>query len=86
MNTLCKVALAGLIGASALTFMTTGASARVVCNADGDCWHTRTEYVYRPEFGLTIHPDNWRWKDGERFTWREHEGRGYWHGGQWREF
>jgi hypothetical protein len=32
------------------------------------------------------HPDNWRWGAGERFRWREHEGRGYWLGGRWTEF
>jgi hypothetical protein len=86
MKTSGKIAFAALMGAGALAFMATSASARVVCNADGDCWHTHADYDYRPEFGLTIHPDNWRWRGGEHFAWREHEGRGYWHGGEWRDF
>ena len=28
-----------LVGASALALTATGASADVVCNDDGDCWH-----------------------------------------------
>jgi hypothetical protein len=30
-----------------------------------------------------IHPDDWKWKDHEHYRWREHAGRGYWHGGAW---
>ena len=48
--------------------------------------HPRATIEYRPEFGLTIHPDNWKWKEGEHHAWREHEGRGYWHGGEWKAF
>ena len=77
---------AALVGASALAMTATGASASVVCNADGDCWHARTNYEYRPEFKLTVHPDSWKWKEGEKHAWREHEGRGYWQGGSWKEF
>ncbi len=61
-------------------------SARIVCNVEGECWHAHSDYDYRPDWGLAIHPDDWYWKEGERFVWREHEGRGYWHGGRWREF
>jgi hypothetical protein len=42
--------------------------------------------AHASSFGLTIHPDGWKWKEGERHTWREHEGRGYWKGGEWKEF
>jgi hypothetical protein len=34
----------------------------------------------RPEFGVTVHPDGWAWKEGEKHRWREHEGHGYWRG------
>jgi hypothetical protein len=85
MKTISKVTIAALMGASALAVATT-ASARVVCNEDGDCWHVQSEYKYEPTFGLTIHPDEWKWKEGENHRWREHEGRGYWHGGDWKEF
>ena len=69
-----------------LAFSTLSASARIICNSTGDCWHEAEEYTYQPEWGLTIHPDDWKWKEGEHFTWREHKGRGYWKGGNWEEF
>jgi hypothetical protein len=81
-----KLAFVGLMGASALAFSVTGAAARIVCNADGDCWHAHADYDYAPSFGLTIHPDDWHWKEGEKHAWREHEGRGYWKSGAWVEF
>jgi hypothetical protein len=86
MNALGKIAFTALFGASALTLASTAASARIVCNAEGDCWHSKVDYNYRPEFGVTIHPDNWKWQEGERHAWREHDGRGYWQGGSWKEF
>jgi hypothetical protein len=61
-------------------------SARTVCNEDGDCWHATTDYDYQPSFGLSIHPNDWKWKEGEKHAWREHEGKGYWKGGSWKEF
>ena len=80
------IPFAALMGLSAATFISTNASAAIVCNGEGDCWHTHTEFQYRPEFGLTVHPDGWKWKEGEKHAWREHEGKGYWKGGSWREF
>ncbi len=66
--------------------MTGTASARVVCNEDGDCWHSREAVVYPPTLGLTIHEnDDWKWGEGEKHHWREHEGKGYWKGDKWRE-
>jgi len=62
------------------------ASSHVVCNEDGDCWHTQSDYVYLPTFGLTTHEDGWKWKEGEKHTWREHEGKGYWKGNSWTDF
>ncbi len=73
--------------AAAMTLTATAASARIVCNAEGDCWHVRNRgYVFQPAFGLTVHPDNWRWRHGEHFRWREHGGRGYWRSGAWVRF
>jgi hypothetical protein len=86
MNTLGKITFAALISASVLGMTATSASALIVCNGEGECWHARATYAYRPEFGLVVHPDNWRWNEGEHFAWREHAGRGYWHGGAWRRF
>jgi hypothetical protein len=81
MRTFGKLTLAALAGASALT-IATAASARIVCNEEGDCWHVHANYKYQPSFGLSIHPDNWKWKEGEHHAWREHEGKGYWKGGE----
>ena len=86
MKTLSTLAFAALLGAGALALTAANASARIVCNADGDCWHTHADYNYLPSFGLTVHPDDWHWKEGERHAWREHEGRGYWQGGDWKNF
>jgi hypothetical protein len=81
-----QVALAGLIAAAALTATALPASAMIACNNSGECWHVRSNYVYRPEFGVTVHPDNWHWGKRERFRWRDHPGRGYWRNGVWFTF
>lgn len=86
MTTLRQIYLAALLGAGTISLISTSASARIVCNEDGDCWHVREAYDYRPGFKLVIHPDDWRWKEHEKYRWREHEGRGYWRGGSWVEF
>jgi hypothetical protein len=36
------------------------ASAQIACSKFGECWHVREYYVFRPEFGVTLHPDKWR--------------------------
>ena len=81
-----KLVLAGAVGLT-VALMATNASAGIVCNAEGDCWHTKTVYEYNPEWRLTVHPDDWAWKEGN-YRWREHEGegRGYWRRGEWVEF
>jgi hypothetical protein len=76
------VMTAALLGASMFGLATT-ASADVVCNGEGDCWHVRHRYNYDPGFHVTVHPDNWRWRESDRYRWREHEGRGYWRSGVW---
>jgi hypothetical protein len=86
MKTFGKITFAALMGAGALAMMGASASARTVCNEDGDCWHATTDYDYQPSFGLSIHPNDWKWKEGEKHAWREHEGKGYWKGGSWKEF
>jgi len=32
---------------------------------------------------VVVHGANWRWGPREHYTFREHEGRGYWRGGRW---
>jgi hypothetical protein len=81
-----KFAAAALIGLSALTVSATSASAAVVCNGEGACWHVRGHPNYRREWGVVVHPDNWRWGPHDHFAWREHAGRGYWRNGVWVTF
>jgi hypothetical protein len=86
MNTALKLAAAAALSAGLLGVSTAGASASIVCNRDGDCWHVRDHYDYRPEFGLTVYPDTWRWGERDHYRWREHHGRGYWRSGVWVTF
>jgi hypothetical protein len=79
MNVLTK---AILIAASAFALTATTASAEIVCNNDGDCWHAKRS-DFKPELKLQVHPDSWKWSGSEQRRWREHEGHGYWHGGTW---
>ena len=76
------VAMGSVIALGALTLCANGASAAVVCNDEGDCWHVHGKPHYKPEFGLHIHPDSWKWDSG-KYRWHEHEGHGYWKGGVW---
>jgi hypothetical protein len=80
MNAISK---ALLVAASALSLTASAASAEIVCNAEGDCWHVRGKPSYGPDLKLSIHPDNWKWSGSERYRWREHEGHGYWRRGAW---
>ena len=81
MRSLTKVAL---MAAGALTLAATSASAEIACNEEGECWHIKGKAdFYKPEHGIHIYPDNWKWGEKEHFKWREHEGRGYWKGGVW---
>ena len=72
------------LGTSALTIGAGEASAAVVCNRDGDCWKVRGKPAYKPDFGLRIYGDNWRWKGGEKYRWRKvGRGHGYYRDGVW---
>ncbi|MBY0561898.1 hypothetical protein [Hyphomicrobium sp.] len=76
---------AALLGASMLAFTATTASADIVCNGDGDCWHVKERHKYSPDLHLQVHPDGWKWResDAAHHRWREHEGHGYWRSGVW---
>jgi len=86
MKTALKLSLLALIGAAPLALIANTASAAIVCNEAGDCWHVHRDYSYPPEAHIIIHPDNWRWHSGDHYVWREHQGRGYWHDGEWKDF
>lgn len=85
MKSFSKVLVCALIGASALAFSAARASAAIVCS-EHECWHAHEAYEYPPDAHVVVHPDDWHWTEHEHFAWREHPGRGYWHGDAWREF
>jgi hypothetical protein len=86
MKSIAKFAAVAALSVAALGVSTIGASAKIVCNAEGECWHVRGNYNYHPEFGLVVHENNWKWGAGDHYRWREHEGRGYWRNGVWIRF
>lgn len=73
-------------GAAPVTVEGYGPSSTIVCNESGECWHALQQYDYPPDVRVEVHPYNWRWNDDQNFAWREHQGRGYWQGGEWRTF
>ncbi len=80
-------AIAALVGISALAATSTAASARTVCNRDGDCWHESDRYQYPATFGVRFHNDRWHRDHHDRNHWRDnHEGRGYYRQGLWVTF
>lgn len=85
MKRITKMA-AGLLMGMATVAITAPAFADVVCNSDGECWHVHRHYEYKPEFGVTVHPDTWQWGQDDHYRWREHSGRGYWRSGVWIAF
>jgi hypothetical protein len=86
MKTLGKLAAAALLSAGALALTAGSASAEIVCNAEGECWHAHGHYQYHDEWGVVVHPDGWAWGANDHYRWHEHRGRGYWHNGIWITF
>ncbi len=82
MTTLGKTLLGATAGMGLLVLSGASASAAIVCSGNV-CWHTHETYTYPPEARVIVHPDSWRWGPREHFTFREHEGRGYWRGDDW---
>ena len=88
-NLLFSAATAALFAVGFVATPMSSASARVVCNDDGDCWHTDSPYRYRVH--VRTFPDNWYfhhdWDGDHDHHWRgHHEGRGYWRSGVWVNF
>lgn len=86
MKNVTKLGAAMALGISALALTATSASAVIVCNREGACWHAHRDFVARPEMGVVVHPNGWRWGVHERYVWKEHPGRGYWRNGVWVTF
>ena len=82
MRLVSKAATAAMLGVGFLAASAMSASAAVVCTGNV-CWHTHETYAYPPEARVIVHEDNWRWGPSERFSFREHEGRGYWRNDRW---
>jgi len=40
--------IAALAGAVAFVLATGGASAEIVCNDEGECWHVKERHEYKP--------------------------------------
>ena len=72
------------LGVAVLALSAVSASAEIACRGNV-CWHVQSRHEYPPEARVIIHPDDWHWRRHERYVWREHEGRGYWHDGRWIE-
>ena len=80
-------AIAALVSISALAATSTAASARTVCNRDGDCWHESDRYQYPATFGVRFHNDRWHRDHHDHYHWRDnHDGRGYYRQGVWVTF
>jgi len=82
-----KILVAGAVALIAMAVMATDASAYIICNQEGDCWHGhRRENV--PGQTFEYHSDDWyfhqQWGTYRRFR-EYHDGRGYWHNGVWVE-
>ena len=83
--TLTKAFAGAALGAALFAGSSVSASAAIVCSGNV-CWHTHETYTYPPEAKVIVHEDNWKWGPSEQFTFREHEGRGYWSGDRWTEW
>ena len=78
-----KTLLAAAVATGAVALIPAAASAAIACTGDV-CWHTHETYHYPHSARVVIHPDHWH--HGPKVVIREHEGRGYWHGGSWVEW
>ena len=82
MNLLSKTLASAALGAGLLAMTSMGASAAIACSGNV-CWHTHETYQYPPDSKVIIHRDNWKAGPRDHFSFREHEGRGYWRGDNW---
>ena len=79
---LAASALTALIGGGMLAASTSEASARIVCNQWGRCWHEHGYYGYRGGYYHSDY-DDWRYRhryrdyDRDRDYWRYHHNHDY---------
>jgi hypothetical protein len=87
MRLLNKNVLGAAIVAASLAASATAASAYVVCNQTGQCWHAHDRYEYPTTAGVVIHEDGWVFDRPGYYHWaKDRPGRGYWDHGHWRRF
>ena len=83
------VTLMQLLLATAITLgslaAATSASAYIACTGNV-CWHVKERHEFPRDARVVIHEDTWKPRARARIEFREHEGRGYWRGRDWREF
>ena len=78
-----RLALTLLGAAGAVALMSTGVSAAIVCNDEGDCWKVKEKHTYPPQARVQIYEDDYV-IDSKKYKWREaRPGPGYWRGGVW---
>jgi hypothetical protein len=79
-----NILLAATLAVSGVAATAGSASAYVVCNRFGDCWHTDSR-VHFPHVRLTFHPDSWweRHKLNRHYTWHDVDSNHDWHHGYW---
>ena len=54
--------------ACALILGASAASAEIVCNNEGGCWHVKDHGWIKREHGLIVHPDSWKWAEHETLS------------------
>ena len=90
-NLLRTGTLAAVVAAGATVATVTTASAEVVCNSDGDCWHTSQRYTTYPTvLGVKFYSDDWQstHRDDAHYHWRDDpkDDHGYYDHGEWHAF
>lgn len=88
LKSVLKGALVAAMSGGALIATASTASADVVCNGAGECWHVHDRLTYPPEAGITFHEDAWaRAHRGHDYHWRHDRfDRGYYRNGIWITF
>ena len=86
-STLKSAVIAAMSGGALIATATT-ASADVVCNSAGECWHVHDRLAYPADAGVVFHDD--AWADAHRdhhWHWRhDRDDRGYYRNGVWITF
>ena len=90
-NVLKTSALAAVLAAGATIAMSSAASAEIVCNRYGDCWHVSQRYTaYPTTLGIQFYNDDWRasHESDNQYHWRDDpkDDHGYYENGEWHVF